>query len=385
MLLIINRKLLLSTIRENLPLFQYVLGPTITPEFLLEALLSPGKAFCEVLDYDRVLIGIVLGYGVQNALFGSRLENILYDGMCILDTPPFAPQVHLCLDEASKETLLFLDNEENPDWKKGSKFQKPSAGFNSLQQEKRAIENRLVFSSERLVDESPNFVFACLKENQAFLRALEETQEKIRDLLQTPDWFEMTLEIVCGQKVVIEPVEKESNRLPNINLNRTIAKLLKQELLEKEYEDQYLSAFIEGLLETNNTSDSGREVLASPRAIRNIKLAKKNLGIADHFFNSLRKDTTCIPIMESFLYYKILENGCGPSLKNETEVCIDFEIFDLFGVSLNKAAAINLNLHETILSFAYGLQGMKKEEKRVIYIHPALEYGMHTYLEKVFI
>lgn len=49
---------------------------------------------------------------------------------------------------------------------------------------------------------------------------------------------------------------------------------------------------------------------------------------------------------------------------------------------MNNATDVNLNLRETIPGFMHGLKGMKKGEKRVIYIHPALAYGVHTYLEK---
>ncbi|NGX61331.1 MAG: hypothetical protein K940chlam9_00816 [Chlamydiae bacterium] len=41
-----------------------------------------------------------------------------------------------------------------------------------------------------------------------------------------------------------------------------------------------------------------------------------------------------------------------------------------------------LDLTKTIPGLSYGLQRCKQGEKREIYIHPALSYGVHTYLDK---
>ena len=60
LLLIVNRRLFLETVKENLPLFQYVLGPSITPESLLTKLLSPKNGFLETLNDDKALTGIIL-------------------------------------------------------------------------------------------------------------------------------------------------------------------------------------------------------------------------------------------------------------------------------------------------------------------------------------
>ena len=381
MLLIINRSLFLNTIKENLPLFQYVLGPTITPEFLLEAICSPNGSFCEILNFDRVLIGIALGYGVQNALFESRLENIQYDGTCTLDIPPYAPSVRFCSEESSKEAMFFLDHEENVDWKKGQKFQKPSLGFTSLQEEREVIAKRLVISTDQLTSVNPNFVFASLRENREFFQELEKTQKKIRHLLQRPDWFETTLEMICGDHVEIEQIEN-TNVSISIDMNYVLAKLLKQELQEKDHDIQYIGAFIEGLLQTHCEIDPVGDVISSPLAIKNIRLAKKSLEETDRFFSQLCREPGIVTVMEPYLYYKVLESGLGPCLKDEIEVLLDYEIIDPMEKRLSVESAVWLNLKEIIPGLAHGLQGMKREEKRVVYIHPSLAYGMHTYLQK---
>ncbi|MGE0198885.1 MAG: hypothetical protein AB7S94_09040 [Simkaniaceae bacterium] len=73
---LINKKHFLRVVEENLPLFQYVLGPNTTPENLFDEYMQTKVSIGKLLKEDRVLIGMILGFGTQNALMGSRLENL---------------------------------------------------------------------------------------------------------------------------------------------------------------------------------------------------------------------------------------------------------------------------------------------------------------------
>jgi len=66
----------------------WVLGPNVTAEGLLEQLTNPRETFYSVLKDDKVLIGILLGFGPQNAIHVSRLEN-LEEMLYSAETPPF--------------------------------------------------------------------------------------------------------------------------------------------------------------------------------------------------------------------------------------------------------------------------------------------------------
>src|SRR3990167_3994468 len=68
----INRKAFLQTVRENLSLFRYILGPTLTPESLLSAIFSAKERFFGVVKHNPVLLGILLGHGKQNSLIQAR-------------------------------------------------------------------------------------------------------------------------------------------------------------------------------------------------------------------------------------------------------------------------------------------------------------------------
>ena len=139
--------------------------------------------------------------------------------------------------------------------------------------------------------------------------------------------------------------------------------------------------FRSGLLSTSDASNYEAGKTISSSAIRNIRLAQRHLGEADHFFEDLDEGSS-IPILKYFLYYDVLEKGSGATLINGAEVCLDYEIFAPSGKSLNAEKKTILQLVDTIPGFAHGLHGMKRGEKRMIYIHPALAYGVHTYLEK---
>lgn len=77
----INRRAFIKVVNENISLFRYVLGPALTAEKLLQELIDAKDDFYNVLKNDNVLLGILLGYGTQNALMGSRLELICCDNI----------------------------------------------------------------------------------------------------------------------------------------------------------------------------------------------------------------------------------------------------------------------------------------------------------------
>lgn len=380
MLLIINRKLFVNTVNENLPLFQYVLGPTITPENILSSLQSQELSFFELLKYDRVLIGIVLGYGTQNALWKSRKENIAYDGMPAQDEPPFRSNTVFCTDAFVKEELLFCKAKRNVKWSKERCFLNPTYGFSSLHEEEKAIEEKMSTSSQKLRENLPTFIFACLKEERELLHELETTQEKIQTILSSPHAFDTVLKMICGESVIVETNADDIliGHIKNINL--LLAKLFRQEL--KEYHPSFLPCFVEGLLGKVSDDNHGGDFTAVPDALNNIKIAKLNLDAADLFFKSLQIDHSFTAVLPHHLYYQVIEKGMGDALAHETEVCIDYEIIDPAGRCLKWDREAEIHLEETIPGFAHGMKGMRKGERRVIYIHPAVAYGVHTYLEK---
>ena len=70
---LINKSLFLKAISDNIEDFKAVLGSDITPEILLEKIISKQAPLEKVLNHHPCLIGIVLGFGKHNSsLFYRR-------------------------------------------------------------------------------------------------------------------------------------------------------------------------------------------------------------------------------------------------------------------------------------------------------------------------
>lgn len=75
-IIIINKKCFLKKVQEHLDDFKRLLGPGITPQHLLNACGTRQNVFDGVLRNHDVLLGILLGYGRNNAWLFHRREEI---------------------------------------------------------------------------------------------------------------------------------------------------------------------------------------------------------------------------------------------------------------------------------------------------------------------
>jgi FKBP-type peptidyl-prolyl cis-trans isomerase len=378
---VLNKKNFLNVLEDNKILFQYVLGPTITPERLLEAILSSEHSFFEIFKYDRVLIGIVLGYGVQNSLYQSRKENIFGDLIHAGDLPPFTPYTNLYPNESQTDDLLFYEKNFLTFWGKERRYLTPSYGYTSLQEELNDLKKKMQTSSPKL-QQIPNFIFGCLKdskENEVLLTELEKTQDKIKELLQSENLLQNVLELITKEKLIVDKdkIDRE-NHVVDITL--ALAKLFRLGL--KEYPAHYLPYFIEGLQGQMSDLESFKEILAYPNALTNLQRVRTNLEEANLYFQKIKENQDYSALCDPYLYASIVEQGTGISLQGETDVLVDYEIFDPKGNKLNTAFHQRLDLKKVLPAFAYGVQGMKVGEIRQLFIHSSLAYGVHTLLEK---
>ena len=159
--------------------------PELTSESLLESLLSTKQSFMSTLNYDKVLIGIVLGYGVQNSLYHSRMENIL-EAALSQDEIPFSPRHLSCHDEVKKNLLLFRTRALPKEVEKKRDVLEPSFGFSSLEEEIQELSAKFEISSKALTEKMPNYVFGNIKgHGSKLLRELEQAQNQIQTLLSS--------------------------------------------------------------------------------------------------------------------------------------------------------------------------------------------------------
>lgn len=104
-----------------------------------------------------------------------------------------------------------------------------------------------------------------------------------------------------------------------------------------------------------------------------------NLKLAEDFLEDNEKNPQVIVLEDGKLHYLILEEGDGESvLEDGTPLVhyegkfIDGQVFDSTERRGNKP--IPLSLKTTIPGFKSGVSGMKKGEKRRLFIHPDLGY-----------
>ena len=239
--LLINRRAFYQAVRENLPLFQYVLGPTITPEKLFTQLTNPKESFSSVFKDDKVLIGIVLGFGQQNALYGSRLETV-DEYQYARESPPFK-SIKMRLKEPATV---------------GSSHSKvkisPSYGYPSLELEFEDLGNSMVISKD-LVDSTPLIPwFSCLesKETDHLTRSYSRAQKRIQKALSSADF----LEELCTQ-VFKNGKENNNSSFTEVEMETTFLHSLIGGAIFQGIETQdanWIESFIEGM----RASDTGK-------------------------------------------------------------------------------------------------------------------------------
>ncbi len=108
--------------------------------------------------------------------------------------------------------------------------------------------------------------------------------------------------------------------------------------------------------------------------------SSENLKIAEDFLEDNEKDSEVVVLEEGKLQYKILKDGEGEAVLEDSTPSIYYEgkfingqIFDSTEKRGNEP--IPLSLKTTIPGFKMGVVGMKKGEKRRLFIHPELGYG----------
>jgi len=179
--ILINRSAFFNVVNANLILFQYVLGPDVTAEKLLKDLLDPSKDFISVLKNDDVLIGILLGFGTNNALYVSRSEQI--SGSIF-----------------RREKGIILPSLQIDD----IKASEPSFGYHSVEEELEDLYARSVLSSRNLSEQSPILYFGCLpetEESKSLIKHYEDTQLKLIQVLESNNFLSAVLSRFFGQQI----------------------------------------------------------------------------------------------------------------------------------------------------------------------------------------
>lgn len=114
-----------------------------------------------------------------------------------------------------------------------------------------------------------------------------------------------------------------------------------------------------------------------------LQTAAQNLTEANAFLK-LNAGEQDVKILDEKLQYKVAQEGHGEIVNLESTPLIHYQGKLLNGTvftnSHDQESPISLPIKQTIPGFAKGLVGMKEGEKRILYIHPELAYGVTGHL-----
>lgn len=384
-LIILNKNIFLEIVRENLPLFRYVLGPTLTPEALLATIQAESFDFYKIVKDNKALIGVILGFGLDNSLLVSREENIHFAFEDFRETPPMQARQSLipCLSNDCQHSLFFTNNSDP----EGVVTLQPSFGFKDINDEYLTIRNSIEVASEKLLSEPAAFYFGWVKsdpKNLKLISCLETTQTKIRKLLSSSLFLSEVLRLITGREFQFQLPQNKKLSLKESEIgkvNKTLAQWIWNNIGDAEAE--FFENFSLGFIELKK-QQSFNERMLSIENKDTILIAKRNLDASDQFFDALRKNQALSCLIDKHLYYHEIKNGQGELLDQPYKVSITYQIFNPTGDLISEVSQlpVQMDIHETIPGFAHGLKGMRVGGVREIFIHPGLAYGIYTNQEK---
>ncbi len=379
-----------EVIDKNINLFRYILGPTVKTEQLVNKIAYSNETLFDILQNNLTLVGIVLGYGSHNSIVGGRAETI-YRQIFSTDCSPFLPKSSLMQSKKTEvlkpeaygaHYLEFAGGDDS-----GFNFfgsLQPSAGFSNVEEEFFVI-NALNEPLPSSLGETPVFIFNAYKggtPNKPLFNELLKAQKQSASLLKKPDFLERVLEKIGGKKPIItcekSPFSASLNSLVNSYANAQKWVRILQERINSFEEQKEKRGFIKGFRES--TAPIPIKLGSSSAALKGLKKALNSLAAVDRRFTSYAKDNSLQEIVKNQLYFKTTHASSDKQLKGEDCVRMGYTISDVEGNILFANYDIWLDLSQTIPGFAHGVQGMRVGEKRTLFIHPALAYGVLTTL-----
>lgn len=400
-------------------LFRYTLGPNVTAEKLLKQFRN--GHYLDALKNDNVLIGLSLGFGFENCLFVSRLENLreaLYRNRKRKIHPFFEKR-----DSNFKPPYFCCSLE-------------PNMGYPSIQNEIDELDKKIDFASPLLTNYSPQLIFGKVldqEKNKELLKNYENTQLYLINVLDHPNWLEEILTHFFQEptKLNIHNTALE-DRINYSNLVYEAILMCFQDLYEKS--EDSLNDFVEGMRISNKRSDA-HYLAPFPAQIdrafpeksesfltgfnmwsyykfnqpqtnvekvidqlksdlnRNHKIDEEQFGelhrhifeMMDHHEETLAKDhfqkielkphVKCL--VKGKLYYEPMCIGKGEEINAKSNIEVSYTLETIYGNIIAKEEHYNLDLKRAIRGFREAFLSMKKDEEGLLYIHP--DWGIKDY------
>lgn len=377
-LLVINRDLFLKVVQENLVLFRYVLGPAVTPESLLHEIMQEEADFSRILaGHNNVLVGILLGYGTENAILISRLEyldGLIYSG----EVFPYKSH-HLSLEQDFSDAFFLAQKKRVWGHQKAS----PSFSFSSLEEESIHLKKIASFPCDQLLQGNPRFVFG-IRNDMSFSdleKKMVLAKTRIQKKIRKKGFLKKFLSEFCSCKLVIRSEETVSFYDAS-RLHSLCARALIQSLHKKGYDLEAVGAICAGFSGLVTPKEERERFIAWPDYLANTLEAIHNFEKAQKFFYELKQQNNLVELVPDLLYAKIIQSGSDQKNNKSRYVQMDYQVFDPEGERIGRQEGEWIDLSQAIVGLVRGIEGMGVGEIRQLFIHPVLAYGQRTLCAK---
>lgn len=358
-----NRDAFIQVVNQNLILFRSILGSTLTAEGLLEELLRNGDRFYETLQYNELLLGVLLGYGTQNALVVSREEQLkggIYKGI---------------------ECFPFKDDEVFATFNKI-----PSIGFSSVEEEYQTLYHLTQLSTDLkpfTYCHIPHF--GCqpeLRETTDLLTTYEKNRASLIQIVEEGDLLTKLLKrlsTTISGKITLPP--GITKNIPPFSWE------------DPQTQQKIIHCALSKLLEICEESPLKKEVaLACILKGAKWREAEKPCKVRDYrdwayrfthryifpwcektkqWKAHLKKMKKLKEQAPGSIYYKILIPGEGPTVTTQLKkVSFHFSTYSEDGQLIHAGTIKNVAPHQLTSGVAFALLGMKRGEERRLYMHP---------------
>lgn len=391
-ILVIHVPSFLRVCKENITLFKYVLGPSTTPEKLLEEITSSGRLFMDVMRNDNVLIGILLGFGKQSSLVGGQLEK-LQSSTQDRDCPPYSPAFDIAYHDSSLIDLsiqqlnesYFRKHNHTPTKKPKKHFYQQNLGFSQIKDELAYWQSQSIPLPKSLAEEKPRFIYGPYgeEESKQLFTELISSQKRVQQLLQKKQFLSHVLTTIYQEQVKLIDYDQMQTplELRTDSLDLIIARAVWECFLEVEKETRQgclKSVFKANLDECQNQNVNWHP---SGTCVEGAIAVKNQIRRANTFFSYLDTREDLIILVPKQLYYKIENKGDGGAINNHKQALLSYQFNNDESVVLSAGHKIWVDIDDTLPAFVHLLQGIKVGEKRQFYIHPSLGYGITTNLK----
>ncbi|NGX46334.1 MAG: hypothetical protein K940chlam2_01524 [Chlamydiae bacterium] len=183
-LIFVNKKSVKEEFFKSSALFRYVMGPATTAESILDAFETKGESLYPLTNDNRVLIGILLGYGVENALMQSRHEYI-FDSLW--DHEQIYP-----LQSSHLKSILSRKNKKDASLY-AQRVHGPSFSFSTILDENTWLRAGNQLSLARAPSDKlafPWFGYWEGTESEGILNSYSKTQKKLAAVLNSDHFLE---------------------------------------------------------------------------------------------------------------------------------------------------------------------------------------------------